>query len=510
MTIIRVDRTQAAAALLATILVAAPALSLAEESPVAWGRSTPEDQGVDSLELIRILSLIREQNLDIHSVLISRNGRMLAECYVHPYDKDMLHNVKSVSKSIMSALTGIALREGFIADLDQTVDEFFPQYFGENPGDRRREITLRHLLTMTAGLDLDENGPIESEIYSSDDWIAATLARPLVENPGDRFNYSTPLSHVMSGILSDTSGMSLLASAQRYLFEPLGIHNAQWSSGPQGYSFGGAELFLTPRAMAKFGVLYLNQGRWQDVQIVPAEWVEESTAYQVEVSEQGNEQYGYWWWRRPDGRYHARGWGGQTISIKPDLGLVTVTTAANMGAAAKIFVALARYEPSPEALPPNPQGVEALTRLIHELEHPEPSAVAELPAKAAEISEQTYVLDSNDLALESLSLECGGTSTCTLTLGSKAGTIAAAVGLDGLYRVSNTGALGEMPRDNRLALRGRWIDDHTFAMDYHEIGRPAHWSVDLTFSKDQLRVSVITRPLDFHFELTGKQLHQSP
>jgi len=470
---------------------------------VRWGRALPEEQGVDSRELIRLLGLISQEGLDVHSVIITRHGRIVAECYVHPYDREALHNVKSVSKSIMSAVVGIALREGLLSDLDQTIDEFFPDYFNRTPDDPKGDITLRHLLTMTAGLELDENGPVEGQIYASDDWIGATLARPLAELPGTRFNYSTPLAHLMSGVLSQASGRNLLNLAQQYVFEPLGIRAAQWSTDPQGHSFGGAELFLTPLAMARFGVLYLDQGRWQKRQVVPAEWVGDSTANHLPEAEQG-EQYGYWWWRSPSGSYHARGWGGQVISIKPDTGLVTVITAADMGAAAKILVALAQAEPGVVSLPPNPAAVEELAQLVDVLEHPRPQVPSELPAIAAEISGRRFVFDTNELDFEHLTLECGEATVCTLRLGRDGKTVEGEVGLDGLYRVSDTGSVGEMPSANRLALRGNWLDNRSFAVDYHELGRPSHWSIGLTFAEGRLRAVIHMRPLDLRFELSAK------
>jgi CubicO group peptidase (beta-lactamase class C family) len=122
---------------------------------------------------------------------------------------------------------------------------------------------------MTAGLDLDENGPKMAKVFASDDWIRAAFEAPMSDDPGARFVYSTPLTHTMSGILTDTSGMSLLELADEHLFGPLGIDKLQWEQGPKGYYFGGAELFLRPIDMAKFGLLYLNDGKWQGEQIVP-------------------------------------------------------------------------------------------------------------------------------------------------------------------------------------------------------------------------------------------------
>ena len=142
-------------------------------------RSTPEEQGVDSERLIESVRRIRDDDLDVRSLVLLRNDHIILELYVHPYDRDTLHNVKSVSKSVISALVGIALEEEVVESLDQAVGEFYPQYFTEGMDARKKTITLRHLLTMTAGLDLDENGPKMAKVFASNDWIRAAFEAPM-------------------------------------------------------------------------------------------------------------------------------------------------------------------------------------------------------------------------------------------------------------------------------------------------------------------------------------------
>lgn len=149
-------------------------------SSSGWETSTPEKQGIDSDILADMLLRMQSERLAVRSVLIIRNDTLVLECYTHPYDRDVVHDVKSVSKSIISALVGVALREGIVASLDQPVCNSFPEYLPENSDPRKRRITLQHLLTMSSGLDLDENGPAMQAILSRDDWIAATFARPMV------------------------------------------------------------------------------------------------------------------------------------------------------------------------------------------------------------------------------------------------------------------------------------------------------------------------------------------
>ncbi|HEX3046659.1 MAG TPA: serine hydrolase, partial [Bacillota bacterium] len=259
----------------------------------SWRTSTPEEQGIDSSKLVEALRDIESNNLEIRSLLIIRHGYLVTECYRHPYTRDTAVNVKSVCKSIISALTGIALREKYLQNLDQKVLDFFPEYKLKGKSLNKDQITLRHLLTMTAGLETPEDKL--SQWRQSKDWVKFVLDQPEKAKPGEIFEYSTGLTHVMSALITKTSGMSTLEFGRKYLFDPLGIKVHKWTQDSAGVYIGGGELFLTPTDMAKFGYLYLHNGRWNGAQIVPEAWVKESTMNQ----QQSGTYYGYWWWISP-------------------------------------------------------------------------------------------------------------------------------------------------------------------------------------------------------------------
>lgn len=467
-----------------------------------WKRSTPEEQGIDSRALIEVLKKVSEESLDIHSLIIIRNHRVTLECYLHPYDASVLHNVKSVSKSIMSALTGIALKEGIIQDIDQTVNEFFPQYFAKNGDPEKEKINLRHLLTMTAGLDLDENGPIEERIYESGDWIRATLERPVKDPPGTRFNYSTPLSHIMSGILSETSGRTLLELARQYLFDPMEAGEAMWTKGPGGYCFGGAELFMTPSAMARFGILYLNNGIWGGKELVPSKWVSLSTQNRLPITEE-KRRYGYWWWTSDTGNYGAQGWGGQIISVKPSLGMVTVTTAANMEDALSVFRLLRPIQPAPGSLPENRTALAEMNRIVRDLANPPAEPVSILPETAKKISGNRYELETPHRGLKRLGFEFNGNKQCIAHFLTELGEVQAEVGLDGLYRITDTGRFGRMPAENHLALRGKWLDQETFRLHFHFLGEPWRDEMDIRFHEGGIEIDAIVHPTEYKYSCRG-------
>lgn len=302
-----------------------------------WDDVSPESQGIHSEDLTRMIEHIEQNNLDVDSVIIYRNGTIPLEAYFEPYGVNVSHNAKSTSKSVISALVGIALREGYLDSLDQSVLSFFPEYDISDAG--KFDITIRDLLTMSSGLDWNENDLNSMyTFFVSRRIVKRVLNLSVVAEAGTTFNYNTGLTHLLSAIITKASGMSTLEFADRFLFEPLDIRNVQWTTDRDGYYVGGSELFLTPRAMMKFGVMYLEGGAYDGVQVVPSEWVAESTGPQVEGTFHGAlVEYGYLWWidiSNPlftyldgEGDFVAMGVHGQRIFVSPDLDTVVVITA---------------------------------------------------------------------------------------------------------------------------------------------------------------------------------------
>jgi len=314
-----------------------------ESNPVTdsewpWEKVSPESQGILSEDLDRMVDYIDSNHVAIHSVVIYKNGTIPYEKYFDPFNKNILHNIKSTSKGIISALTGIALHEGYIDSLEESVLSYFPEYEVDD-STNKSEITIRDLLTMSAGLKWEENNLNSMYTFFVDKRIAKrVLNLKLVNEPGTTFNYNTGLTHLLSVIISKASGMSTQEFAENYIFEPLNIQNVHWDTDREGYHIGGSELFLTSRAMTKFGVMYLNEGEYMGRQIIPKDWVTESKTTQMEGFFHGaNIKYGYLWWLdignplftylNDDSRYLAMGARGQRIFICPELDAVVVITA---------------------------------------------------------------------------------------------------------------------------------------------------------------------------------------
>lgn len=478
---------------------------LEETSTNYWKVSTPEEQGIDSELLADMLEKIKEEDLKIRSIIIISNGRSVLESYVHPYNENVMHDVKSVSKSIISSIVGIALREKIIESLNQKVINFLPEYLPTETDSLKKEISLVNLLTMSSGLELDENGPIMSEIMSEEDWIKAVFERPMISAPGEQFVYSTLLTHAMSLILTKSSGLGLLGLSNKYLFEPLGIIPVHWEKGPQGFYFGGDKLWLTPRAMAKFGYLYLNKGMWENYQIVPKEWVEESTKnYFDDFSDSTYSGYGYWWWLKEDESFHARGFGGQIISVYPDRDMVVVFT----GADNYMWQELTNDYIIPAVnsaglLPPNPAAEKRIKWIIRELELPEFHSPQPLPEIAKKISGKKYIFQKNEMEFSEITLMFNETNVCNLFIKHGETSLDLKIGLDNVYRVTEKVKWGIKPDNNTLALKGRWVNEKKFTIDLQEVGEPFYFDVEIEFDEENITASFTWQPFSWKFLLEG-------
>jgi CubicO group peptidase (beta-lactamase class C family) len=342
--------------------------------------STPEQQGMDSELLAAMFDTIERQALDVHGLLVVRNGHTVVEAYWPPYRARTRHGTASIGKSFTGALVGIAIREGYLEGVEQKVAEFFPDHPDWQSDPLKQAMTIEHLLTMTSGLDWPESAVSYSseqnilrQMMHSEDWVRFVLDTPMAAAPGATFNYSSGASHLLSAILQESTGMRTIAFARQALFEPLGISGVSWTADPQGIAFGAGGLRLTPREMAILGQLYLQGGVWSGKQIVPAEWVEASIAPQVNAHGAAS-YYGYQWWVRGSGIFAAHGFRGQRIFVVPDLEMVVVFTADLPGSEPSMLLSnyILPAARSSEPLPENPQGVARLEEWIREIRQSEP------------------------------------------------------------------------------------------------------------------------------------------
>ena len=262
----------------------------------------------------------------------------------HPYYRNTtLHSMQSVTKSVVSAVVGIAISRGEFPDLDTPVLEFFDEANVENVDDRKRNMTLRDLLTMSDGLLWDENLPYNDSNNSfavmakAHNWVQYTLDLPVNSEPGTVFNYNSGATLILGHIFRLATGIDIEEYALEHLFKPLGIDEYYWDRTPYGLTDTQEGLYISARSLAKIAQLFLRKGRWKDEQVIPATWVEQSVAPQYPTGKAGDEAYGYSWWSQPytfKGKtvraYFGKGFGGQRPIFLPELDLVIVLTGWNI------------------------------------------------------------------------------------------------------------------------------------------------------------------------------------
>ncbi|KIU47342.1 serine hydrolase [Bradyrhizobium sp. UASWS1016] len=323
-----------------------------------WTIASPGSVGMDGKRLCGIAARLALRSSEVHSVVVARHGRLVFEQYFTSIDQPWghkegrieftattKHDMRSASKSVTSLLVGIAIDRKLIAGVDERVTKFFPERQSVKSAGWDA-ITLRHLLTMSSGIQWDEALPWtdpnndEPHLAFDADPIGYVLAKPIAAPPDTLWTYNGGGTNVLGNIVEQVSGKPLEAFARETLFQPLGITDLEWKSYENGKIAAAAGLRLRPRDAAKIGQLVLDRGRWKEQQIVPADWIAQSIVprFQAVGYFGGTLFYGYQWWMGrslSDGKevkwVGAFGWGGQRIIIVPDLDLVMMTTAAQYG-----------------------------------------------------------------------------------------------------------------------------------------------------------------------------------
>jgi len=502
-----------------------------------WQISTPEEQGMDSARLLKMVEYYKTQHqknekISIDSITIVRNGYMVADIYLNPlFSKDTKHIIHSCTKSIMSALIGIAIEEGYIGGVDVLVIDIFDDKNIKNVDARIKTLTLKHLLAMQTGLHSQDSYLFQwkglFKMQTTDDWTEYILNLPLEADPGSRFDYSNMASFLLSAIIKKTTGMDTLSFAREHLFNPLEIKDVQWEKSPMGIDIGWARMWLKPHDMAKIGLLYLQKGKWESQQIIPAQWVEESLMahsfpkkYRYVYNEESKidrmtsgglwmftnlarpfaDGYGYQWWLDKSGMYSAVGFSGQFIMVVPKENLVVAFTSKLSGQDAFFPAKLLKKFILPsiasnELLPANQEAQKKLSSLsdapspIHEAK-----VVPELPEIARIISNITYSLDPNPWNYNNFKLVFDPEKDyAEFSYTAKENDIVHyRVGLDGVYRLTET-------NNSTYAAVGSWTSPNTFSIDCEIIGYSSKDKWNLTLEEDEILIEEIGVTGKYHY-----------
>jgi CubicO group peptidase (beta-lactamase class C family) len=459
-----------------------PCILLAQVRAQTLEPATPESQGMDSAALARLVEY--GANVKMDSVVVVRNGRVVAEAYYAPFRKEMVHRINSATKAVVGTLAGIAIARGDLPGTDATVQELFPEAGAAADG-RWNTVKLQHLLDMTAGVEWNE--PLEDtnlfptlrEMERSGDWVKFVLDRKVVHTPGLIFNYNSGLPHLVAAAISRRAAMSAEAYAAMHLFEPLGIHNYRWRKDPQGTAIGGWGLYLHTRDMARFGVLYLQGGQWNGKQVIPRAWVERVFSPKVDMEFPGHRYADFWWSIPRQNAYFAAGFHRQLIMVLPQLGVVAAVTGRSHY---PINDLIAHLERATRSATPMPDDAAAQAQLQAKI-----AAVATAQAAPAGRSVQAVLkggawqLDDNRVGIRELTLDfTPPRPTYKVKLRSRE--FAGEIGLNGRF------GLGE-DAGTPVFTRASWKDPTTLEMEQHWPEEAGQMFYTLRFDGDAVELT---------------------
>ena len=466
---------------IAALLVMAIAF-LAKVEAQEWPTATPESQGMDSGALTALVEYGAKMQMD--SLVVVRNGRIVGEAYYGPYRASMKHRINSATKGVVSALTGIAIGRGDLPATTTPLAELIPA--AGAAGDARwSKVTLQHLLDMTSGVDWSE--PLTGiplsllELQRSRNWEQFILARPVVRDPGTVFDYNSGNAHLLSIALMRRTGQPTDAYARKYLFEPLGIADYRWLRDPQGVAIGAFGLYLRTRDMARIGQLYLQRGAWNGRQVIPRDWVGRVFTPKTDMSLPGF-RYADFWWSIPARRaYMMVGFNRQVVMVLPDLNVVAAMTGRGNYPLEEVIALLQRAATSATPIPENPQSQAVLNSRVEDVANG-PGMPGGEGVKAA-VLKGRYRVEDNPLGVREFALDFSA-SPATYRILMRARELSAPVGLEGRF-------IETQDSGTSLFTRAAWQDANTLLLEQRWPEEGA-WTVYMVkFSGDEAEIASV-------------------
>jgi CubicO group peptidase (beta-lactamase class C family) len=452
----------------------------------SWRTATPESQGIDSQALAAAIDQVTQTHLGVHSLLVIRHGYAVLDTAFYPYDGRTPHDLASVTKTVTSVLTGVAVAHKLLR-LDQPVLPLFPRESPANAEARKQKITIEDLLRMESGLDCGY-APGEQELEQmkrSADWVQFALGLPMKYDPGTHSAYCSPGYHLLGSAIAAAAQTSEAEFARKYLFDPLGIRGVVWADDPQARSHGWGDSHFFPQDVARIGYLYLHGGAWDGKTIVPADWVAMSTAMPAGPrGEHGGMGFEWNVTNGPNGRqFGGTGRGGQSLLVWPDLDMIVVSMAG--GNTGQISRLVRQAVKSDAALPENPAAYGHLRQLAEEARKAPPATpVSPLPSMAAAVSGAEYQFPVNPSRLDSLALTFGKSGDARVDLRYYGQPLSFPIGMDGVYRLGPNGPF-HMP----AGATGKWLGDHEFLLDLNFVANINHYTLDIRFDGDRMDVT---------------------
>jgi CubicO group peptidase (beta-lactamase class C family) len=502
------------------------------EASSAWAvgglpRSTPEAEGVSSEGILAFLDAIAKSAHELHSFMMLRHGKVVAEGWWSPYGPELRHMLYSLSKSFTSSAVGFAVAENKLRVSDRVVS-FFPNDVPANAADRLANLRVSDLLTMSVGNEKEPTGTV----VAVENWVRTFLAQPLKNTPGTTFLYNSAATYMCSAIVQQVTGEKVVDYLRPRLFEPLGIEGATWETCPRGINTGGWGLSLRTEDLAKFGQLYLQKGKWNERPLLSAQWVEEATTFKIQQpsppkptrpKEQNDwlQGYGYQFWRCQHGAFRGDGAFGQYVIVLPEQDAVIAMTGESGNMQGELDLVWEHLLPALEekALPADAAAAARLQTALGSLALKAPAG-QRTSATAARVGGKTYTIQPGALHITSADFAFTDT-TAVFTARTAETTHAVTCGIE-QWHLGETAFPSVPPRiiaggtppagtPYKIAASGRWKDEKTFIMTWRYIETPHRDAVVCQFEGDSVKISFISsisekrgKPNEARATLTGR------
>jgi CubicO group peptidase (beta-lactamase class C family) len=486
-------------------------------------RSTPEAEGVSSAAIEAFLDAMAQTKSELHSLMISRHGKIVAEGWWKPYAPEIPHTMYSLSKSFTSTAVGFAVAEKKLT-VEDKVTSFFPRDLPAQISDNLAAMQVKHLLTMSSGHEKDPTGMV----IQNENWVRAFLGSAIARPPGSLFVYNSVGTYMLSAIVQQVTGQKVIDYLTPKLFTPLGIEGMTWETCPRGINCGGWGLSIQTEGLAKFGNLYLQKGKWGGKEILPAAWVEEATTKHIQQPDPAKpsrphedndwlQGYGYQFWRCRHDAYRGDGAFGQYTIVLPEHDAVIAITEESSDLQGVLDLVWEHLLPAfkDKALPADDAVRKQLQERLANLALPLPTGALASPASSA-FSGKPFHLDDNSLGLQSATFTFEK-DTALSVFKTASDEYAITNGL-GTWEHGETGLPGTPPRiiaggapppgtRYKIAAAGTWKDPQTYEMVWRYYETPHHDTVTCHFDGDKVSIAFqasINRGKDKRPVLQGK------
>jgi CubicO group peptidase (beta-lactamase class C family) len=488
-------------------------------------RTSPESKGLSASSILDFVDAAEAESLNLHSLMIVKQGYVVAEGWWDPYKPDLRHTLYSLSKSFTSTAIGFAVQEGLLT-VDDHVISFFKEDLPENSSENLTAMRIKDLLSMSTGHAKDTTGAMISR--EDHHWAKGFLAQPVEHPPGTHFVYNSGATYMLSAIITKVTGLSVLAYLQPRLFDPLHIHGADWETDPKGIDTGGWGLRLKTEDIAKFGQLYLQKGLWNGKRILSESWINEATTATMPASTKAIDAtndwlqgYGYQFWRCQNNAYRGDGAFGQYCVVLPEKEMVIAIT-SETGNMQGILNLIWKY-----LLPASSSGVSHNERTVSKKMKEKLNALSFPPLVSnntsnlvQKINQKVFTVAQNELNVSEVKFDFKK-DDCKISIKDSAGIHVLKCGLTKwLLGESDVSTLplklvpttGPQEKISKVAVSGKWIDQDHFQLICRFIETAHYEIIDWNFKENEMTmaytrsISVLDKTADKRPILTGKMV----